>query len=230
MILTDEQIITACTQERDGILIEPFEQRQVQPAFYDLRVGKQAAVSSEEKLIDLASAGFVQVRPGDFVIVTTYEKLSLDASLVGRFGLTSSFARKGLIATAGPQVDPGFRGRLLVGLTNLSSKPITLSHKAVFLSIEFHRLERPVTSSYSGPYQDREELTQEDIAAVMEREYMSQPEMMRTLEALVTTTKNLEGAVKNLEKTVNWRMPVMTGIILAVIMALFTTALTLLVR
>ena len=57
-----------------------------------------------------------------------------------------------------------------------------------------------------------------------------QPEMMRTLEALVTATKNLEDAVKNLEKTVNWCLPIMTGIILAVIMVPFTAALALLVK
>lgn len=214
MILSDKQLTDACTQEEGGICIEPFDKDRIQPASYDLRVGKQAAVSSKKACVDLAERGFLEIEPGDFVIVTTHEKLSLDPRHVGRFGLTSSFARKGLIATAGPQVDPGFKGRLLVGLTNLSGRPIVLSHKAEFLTIEFHRLEQAVATPYKGDYQGREELTQDDIVAVMEREYMSQTEMMRTLETLVTT-------VNALEKTVSWRLPMTMAIILTVIMTIF---------
>lgn len=181
----------------------------MQPASYDLRVGNQAACSSEKEVVNLFKAGFVTVKPGDFVIVTTYEKLAMSARHVGRFGLTSSYARKGLIATVGAQIDPGFRGRLTVGLTNLSTKPIVLPYKDVFLTAEFHRLEQAVEVAYSGPYQGRDELSPEDIQLVMEREYMSQTEMMRTLEALVTT-------VDSLKQSLTWRLPLTLGVIITV--------------
>ena len=207
MILTDEDIRTACSSADGGVRIDPFDATAVEPASYDLRVGRQAATSSSRKVTNLESDGFVEVKPGDFVIVSTLETIRLDASHVGRFGLTSSHARRGLIATAGPQIDPGFHGRLTIGLTNLSTKPITLAYKDSFLTVEFHRLEKPVEKPYSGQYQDRVELAPDDIRSVMEREYMSQTEMMRTLEALVST-------VDGLKQSVNLRLPLWLGIFL----------------
>ena len=88
----------------------------------------------------------------------------------------------------------------------MSSKPITVPHKDRFLTIEFHRLEQPSSSPYNGPYQGRDELSPDDIKTVMEREYMSQTEMMRTLEALVST-------VEGLKDSINWRLPLTLGAI-----------------
>ncbi len=141
MILSERDIRAAQGNE---IKIDPFSEEWLQPASYDLRVGNQAACSSNKQVTDLTTAGFVEIKPGDFVIVITYEKLALSAQHVGRFGLTSTYARKGLIATVGAQIDPGFEGRLTVGLTNLSTKPLVLPHKDTFLTVEFHRLEKAV--------------------------------------------------------------------------------------
>ena len=220
MILSDSDIRLA--HESGKIGIEPFSESSVQPASYDLRVGNQAAISSDKQVVNLATRGFVEIKPGDFVIVSTHEKLALDLSHAGRFGLTSTYARKGLIASVGTQVDPGFRGRLFVGLTNLSTRPITLPHADVFLTVEFHALQRPVDAPYSGPYQGRDELTPEDIRVVMEREYMSQTEMMRTLETLVST-------VNSLKQSINLRLPLTMGLIVSVIMTTVTLVMTLVV-
>ena len=209
MILSDRDIRAA---QGNGINIDPFSDELVQPASYDLRVGNRAACASNKQVTDLAEAGFVEIKPGDFVIVTTYERIELSARHVGRFGLTSTHARKGLIATVGAQIDPGFHGRLTVGLTNLSAKPVILPHKDIFLTTEFHRLEQDVETSYSGPYQDRDELSPEDIKIVMEREYMSQTEMMRTLESLVTT-------VESLKQSINWRLSLALAIIVTLVFA-----------
>ena len=101
MILTDEDIRTACSSADGGVRIDPFDATAVEPASYDLRVGRQAATSSSRKVTNLESDGFVEVKPGDFVIVSTLETIRLDASHVGRFGLTSSHARRGLIRYGG---------------------------------------------------------------------------------------------------------------------------------
>ncbi len=82
-----------------------------------------------------------------------------------------------------------------------------LPHKDIFLTVEFHTLEQAAEVVYSGPYQDRDELSPEDIKVVMEREYMSQTEMMRTLETLMST-------VEGLKQTVTWRLPLTLGAII----------------
>lgn len=219
MILSDQDIRDAVAAGH--IKIEPFEEGQIEPASYDIRVGNQAASSAQGKKIDLQEAGFVQVRPGDFVIVSTFERLELDSQTAARFGLISRYSRQGLIATTGAQIDPGFRGRLFVGLTNLSTKEITLPHRDGFLTIEYHRLANPVKRPYSGPYQDRDELGPDEIKVVMEREYMSQTDMMRTLESLVSS-------VDSLKQTLNWRVPVVVASIIAIFLALHTVLISLL--
>ena len=113
VILTDRQIKQAC--EAGDIVIEPFDDGQVQSATYDLRVGGQGATTSTKKLVDIEKGGYISLSPGDFGIVTVFERIELGAQYVGRFGLRSKYARKGLIATTGPQIDPGFRGRLIIG-------------------------------------------------------------------------------------------------------------------
>ncbi len=217
MILTDTDIRATCAASGGGITIEPFDDAALQPASYDLRVGPEAASSKRQKVVDLAAEAFVNIEPGDFVIVSTHEVLELDAWHVGRFGLMSKHARRGLIATVGPQIDPGFHGRLFVGLTNLSTKAISLAHRELFLSTEFHRLDKPAESVYGGPHQGLTEMSPDQIRDVMEREYLSQSDMMRTLQALVSTVDGLEHTVDGLQSTVgalNHRLPLWLGLFL----------------
>ena len=80
----------------------------------DVRVGAQGATTSTKKLHDLVAAGYLAIEPADFAVVTIHEEIGLGPQLAGRFGLRSKYARKGLIATTGPQIDPGYRGRLVL--------------------------------------------------------------------------------------------------------------------
>jgi dCTP deaminase len=198
MILSHQQIKEYC--KKGEIAIAPYEECQIQGASYDLRVGDQGGTTSGKKLVKINEAGFLTIKPGDFAIVITLEEIKLGAQYVGRFGLRSKFARKGLIATTGPQIDPGFHGRLIVGLTNLSPKPISISHKDDFLSVEIHRLEHPSEKPYDGPYQDKFELGPEEIEAITEREGMALSEVLTTLQSL---SQNMGALTKDID-TLKW--------------------------
>lgn len=190
MILTDQLIDQANSE--GTIKIEPFEKSLLQPASYDLRVGPEAVSSSDRQKIDLVKKGFIELAPSDFAIVLSEEIITLDNQHTARFGLRSKWARKGLVATTGPQIDPGFKGRLTVGLTNLTNKKISLSHKDEFLTVEFHRLESPVRDVYSGPYQGKTTLDGEDIEAALEREVLSISEITETLRSLTAAVESLK--------------------------------------
>ena len=133
-------------------MISPFDEKQIQPASYDLRVGNEAVTTSSEGIIDIEKAGYLKLKPGDFAVITAYEEIKLGPQYVGRFGLRSGFARRGLIATTGPQIDPGYHGRLIVGVTNLTPHDVTITHLDKFLSVEFHNLEKAALKPYDGPY------------------------------------------------------------------------------
>ena len=211
MILAAQQIIKA--YKRGEISIEPFDEKQVQPASYDLRVGEQGATTSAKKMINIKQTGYLLIAPGDFAIVSVLEELKLGPQYAGRFGLRSNYARKGLIATTGAQVDPGYHGRLLVGITNLTPKPISLPYKDDFVTIELHRLEEATTQPYSGPYQGRMVLGPEDIEAVTETEGMALSEVITTLRSLSQNVATIAAEVKTLQ----WVVPIIVGLGMTII-------------
>ena len=79
---------------------------------------------SAGRVINIQNEGVLEIQPGDFGLVMTQEKLRLPTNMLGRFGLRSAYARMGLLATADPQVDPGFEGNLVIGIVNFSSQSI----------------------------------------------------------------------------------------------------------
>lgn len=141
------------------------------------------------------------------------EELRLGAQYVGRFGLRSKYARKGLIATTGPQIDPGYHGKLILGVTNLTPRPISLPYKDDFVSVEFHRLEEPSTKPYIGPYQDKMELGAEEIEAITENEGMALSEVITTLRSVSANVGILSDRVKLL----TWLIPVIFAFGIAII-------------
>ena len=218
MILTDRQIREAC--DSGDILIEPFEDKQVQSASYDFRVGDQGATTGTKKKVDVKEAGYLLLEPGDFGVLTVLEVIKLGPQHAARFGLRSKYARKGLIATTGPQIDPGFYGRLIIGITNLTPKPVSLPYKDDFVSVEFHRLEEPAEHPYDGPYQGKLELGAEEIEFITESEGMALSEVLTTLRSLSSNVGTLTNDVTTLTsefRSYKWAVPSMVGIGMAVI-------------
>lgn len=218
MILTDNQIREAV--RRGDILIDPFDDKQVQPASYDFRVGDQGATTSSKKKLDLKTEGYLLVQPGDFAVVLVHEYIRLGAQFVARIGLRSKYARKGLVATTGPQIDPGYEGRLVIGLTNLTPKAVSIPYKDDLLTIEFHKLEEPAARPYSGPYQGRKELGPEEIEFITESEGMALSEVLNTLRSLSANVGALTTDVTTLTtemKHYKWVIPILLTIGLAAI-------------
>ena len=207
MILPAQQIVAH--YKKGDILIAPFDEEQVQAASYDLRVGEQGATTTGKKLVNIKETGYLAIELGDFAILITLEELKLGPQYAARFGLRSKYARKGLIATTGPQVDPGYHGRLIIGLTNLTPKSVTLPYKDDLLTIEFHKLEEASTKPYAGPYQGKMELGAEEIEVITQSEGMAMSEMITTLRSL---SKNV-GTLSTDMKWMKWVLAAGVGIL-----------------
>jgi dCTP deaminase len=196
MILSAQQIEEA--YRAGDILINPFDVKQIQAASYDLRLGHQAITTTTKELIDMPKKGYVLLQPGDFGIVLSLEEVRLGPQYAARFGLRSKFARAGIIASTGPQIDPGYHGRLIVGVSNLSPRALSLPYGEDFLTVEFHRLEEPTTKPYIGPYQGKLELGPEEIRAIVEAESMALPEVLKTLRGLSENVGEVTGRIDTL--------------------------------
>ena len=98
MILTDEMLQEAINDL--NIKLEPFHEKQIQAATYDMRVGHEAVTTSSKEVRNLEEKGFIVFEPGDFGFVTTMEIISIGPQYAARFGLRAKFTRKGLTALA----------------------------------------------------------------------------------------------------------------------------------
>jgi dCTP deaminase len=160
-ILVDHHIVRA--REQNLLSIDPFELRCLEPATYDVRVGDAAAVSTASRPIDLRHQELLTIEPGAMAILQSLEVLKLSKQIVGRLGPKTSLLRRGIVAATGPQIDPGFHGRLIVNLINLSPRTFVLRHADPFISVEFHRLAAEPDHGYRGEYQDRMGLAPEEL-------------------------------------------------------------------
>lgn len=183
MILVDEEIKEAV---KNGEIVEftNFSEGCLQPASYDLRVGEEGFTTSAGTIINIKNEEELQIQPGDFALVITHEKLKLPANMLGRFGLRSAYARRGLLATVGPQIDPGFEGKLVIGIVNFSSQLIKLPYLIPFCTVEFHKLKRKALNPYNGPYQGQEHLTNEIVNSIPKDPHPLAVMLIRQLVAL----------------------------------------------
>ena len=165
MILSDRSIREALEEGR--IVIDPLLEGGIQPSSVDLRVDRFFRVfrndttpyidpkQAQEDLTELveveADAAFI-LHPGEFVLGSAYEAVSLPDDIAARVEGKSSLGRLGLLthATAG-FVDPGFTGTLTLEITNLTRVPIVLWPGKPIAQLSFMTLDRPAERPYGHP-------------------------------------------------------------------------------
>jgi dCTP deaminase len=178
MVLSDRSIKEALAARR--IVIDPLNERDIQPASVDLHLDKSILVfrnSSKpyidvrEDMTDLTERQEIPgdkpfiLHPGEFVLGGTTERIELPNDIVARLEGKSSLGRIGLVihSTAG-YIDPGWKGNLTLELTNVARLPITLYSGMRIGQISFQRMttevDRPYGSSELGSrYQGQSEPT-----------------------------------------------------------------------
>jgi dCTP deaminase len=206
MILSDVEIRREI--ERGGMEISPFDEAMLQPASYDLKIGKDVAVASQDgrAKLDLEAEKIVIIPPYTPAVIYTMEHLKLSLSLLGRFGLKSSLSRRGMYGSVGLQVDPGFKGNLSVTLFNITPVGFPLNFGDSFLSLELHRLETPASRGYSGEFQGKTTFDAKDIEPVLGyRGGLGEvvkgfDEVHKSIERLSALPERFDGFLKGYEK------------------------------
>ncbi|MBI2684114.1 MAG: dCTP deaminase [Actinobacteria bacterium] len=165
MILSDGTIRELLATGR--LSIAPIEPDQVQPASVDVRLGDRFLVFRNHTIasidpfatspdlmqtVQVAAGEPFILHPGEFVLGSTLEVVTLPDDLVARVEGKSSLGRLGLLihATAG-FVDPGFSGQVTLEFSNVSPLPIKLWPLMRIGQLSFQHLDRPCERPYGHP-------------------------------------------------------------------------------
>lgn len=164
MLLSDRDILSEIDSQR--VALDPFDAAMVQPSSVDVRLDRFFRVFENHKYPHIdpaqdqpdltrlvepeADEPFI-LHPGEFVLGSTYEVVTLPDDVAARLEGKSSLGRLGLLthSTAG-FIDPGFSGHVTLELSNVATLPIKLWPGMKIGQLCFFRLSSPSEHPYGS--------------------------------------------------------------------------------
>jgi dCTP deaminase len=162
MVLSDRTIRRLLEEGRIGI--DPYAEELLQPSSVDVRVDRlfrvfrnsrypfiDVKLEMEEltELVEVEPEEAFILHPGEFVLGSTLERITLPDDLVARLEGKSSLGRLGLLihSTAG-FIDPGWDGHVTLELSNVANLPITIYYGMKIGQLSFVQLSEPAEHPY----------------------------------------------------------------------------------
>ncbi len=177
-IMSDRDIKEAVLKKE--IIIDPINlEKQLGPSSLDLRLGNKfrvfkhgniefidtktyqdreistyklnnRTVTEYENSILYENLDYFIIHPGEFVLSSTLERVSLPPHITGRLEGRSSLGRLGLIvhATAG-YIDPGFEGNITLEIGNVGKLPIKIYYGMRICQLVFEKMCSPAEIPYN---------------------------------------------------------------------------------
>jgi dCTP deaminase len=148
------------------VVLDPLDDAMVQPSSVDVRLDrffrlfdnhKYAVIDPAEdqpdltRLVEVEGDGPFVLHPGEFVLGSTFETVTLPDDVAARLEGKSSLGRLGLLthSTAG-FIDPGFSGHVTLELSNVATLPIKLWPGMKIGQLCFFRLSSPAEHPYGS--------------------------------------------------------------------------------
>ncbi|MBC6438534.1 MAG: dCTP deaminase [Rhodobacteraceae bacterium] len=190
------------TRVADGNLkIEPFDKARIEPASYDCRLGEVVAAGIGR--IDWKDRNEFILESNSWASVASEEQFELPKDICASYGIRSSLARRGVIAFGGPQIDPGYRGKIFISLYNPTLEPVILNHRQQIMSVIFCQLSSADAQGYSGPYQDQKDFPSQDVEFMMRMRSRNLSDVIDNVETLDSSVKNLARNMETLTSDVH---------------------------
>ncbi len=164
VLLSDRDIRTQIDAGR--VRLDPYDAGLIQPSSIDMRMDRYFRLFDNHKypfidpaadqpdltrLVEVDPGESFVLHPGEFVLGSTYETVTLPDDIAARVEGKSSLGRLGLLthATAG-FVDPGFSGHVTLELSNVATLPIVLHPGMKIGQLCFFQLSSPAESPYGS--------------------------------------------------------------------------------
>ncbi|PSK96247.1 dCTP deaminase [Murinocardiopsis flavida] len=172
MLLSDRDIRSEIESGR--VRVDPYDPGLIQPSSVDVRLDRffrvfenhryphiDPAVEQPDltRLIEVKGDETFILHPGEFVLASTFEMVTLPDDIASRLEGKSSLGRLGLLthSTAG-FIDPGFSGHVTLELSNVATLPVKLYPGMKIGQLCMFRLTSPAehpygTAGYGSRYQ-----------------------------------------------------------------------------
>lgn len=163
MILSDKNIKEALA--RGDIIIDPFDEKYLQPASVDLHLDKyflifdtksNYVIDPKKPMDDMMKEITIDndrpfvLHPGEFALGLIYETTGVSSKYAGRLEGKSSVGRMGmLIHVTSGFLDPGNSLKMTLELHNTANMPILLYYKMPIAQMAFEKLSSECQKSYS---------------------------------------------------------------------------------
>lgn len=164
MLLSDVDIRREVSGGR--VVVEPFDATMIQPSSIDVRLDRYFRVFENHRypyidpsveqpeltrMVEAVGDEPFILHPGEFVLASTFEVITLPDDVAGRLEGKSSLGRLGLLthSTAG-FIDPGFSGHVTLELSNVATLPIKLWPGMKIGQLCLFRLESPAEHPYGS--------------------------------------------------------------------------------
>jgi dCTP deaminase len=164
VLLSDRDIRAQIDSGR--VRLDPWEPAMVQPSSVDVRLDRYFRLFDNHKypvidpaqeqpdltrLVEVELGESFVLHPGEFVLGSSFEQVTLPDDVAARVEGKSSLGRLGLLthATAG-FVDPGFTGHVTLELSNVATLPIVLHPGMKIGQLCFFQLSSPAEHPYGS--------------------------------------------------------------------------------
>ena len=120
--------------------------------------------------------------------------------MVLNIGSKTYLTKKGIVLQAGMQVDPGFKGHLVMGLYNSAPRPFVMEHLGDLCSVQFFKLSAPAEKEIRAyPDLDRGEIPKMDKEYLYSLETKSLTSLGQDVRSLTQVVGGLASEFKNLK-------------------------------
>lgn len=202
-VLTEKELKAAVAA---GRLIADGKESSVEGLKYDFALGPwmlfggtapiNAANLSEQERANLV------VKPGELVYVMSQEELDLPMDVKADLSLKRKISHLGIMVLGGSSIDPGYKGRLVFALYNLSTRPFPLQIGRKLIAAQFYRLTPDETPPASTRIPEALHEFPNDLVQLMQVYEPATTEGLR--QAVSELTKSLDDLRRQVQTKEEW--------------------------
>ena len=163
---------------------------------YDFRLSGEILKAKFGRPIDATQMSLVErtelvVEPGEVVFVLSIERLELPVDMMAQLSPKRKMSQSGVLTLGGLTVDPGYSGRLLVGLLNFSSTPFVLQPQRKLIAATFYRLNAEEKKDIRGTAERLEDFPDELVDVMQKYKPVGSKFVIDALERMQSDIKRI---------------------------------------